>query len=292
MRLRIGYCRPGHGPERGTVVALTGRAEFIEKYHETIGAFAGHGFSVAVFDWRGQGGSDRFLGRRHAGHIARIEDYLADLAAVLDRLEERRLPRPWLMLAHSMGGHIGLRHLHDRPGQFAGAMMSAPMFGIDLRPLPQPVARAICALAIGLGGVHRYAPGQRDFDLARLVYATNKLTTCPLQFEDLRRLLEATPELALGGVTYGWLAAALRSIALTRQPGFVEAITTPVLVCQAGQDRVVCNRSIPRLTRRLPHGRLLVVPEARHELLREREPIRQQVLDAFLAFADEVTRRS
>jgi lysophospholipase len=96
------------------------------------------------------------------------------------------------------------------------------------------------------------------------------------------------PELALGGVTYGWLGASLRSIALTRRPGFVEAITTPVLVCQAGNERIVCNRSIATLTRRLPHGRLLAFPEARHELLQEREPIRRRFLDAFSAFADEL----
>jgi lysophospholipase len=260
LRLRVGHRGPACGPARGTAVILPGRAEFIEKYHETAAELAERGFAVATLDWRGQGGSDRLLDRRHRGHVVRVEEYLADLAGMLAWLERRRLPRPWVMLAHSMGGHVGLRHLHDDPVSFAGAVMSAPMFGIRLRPMPEPLARAICEIALGLGAGQRYAPGQRDFDLARCLF----------------------------GVTFGWLRASLRSIALTKRPGFVEAITTPVLVCQAGNERIVCNRSITALTRRLPHGRLLAFPEARHELLQEREPIRRRFLDAFSAFAEQL----
>ena len=107
---------------------------------------------------------------------------------------------------------------------------------------------------------------------------------------NLRRRVAATPELALGGVTYGWLAAALRSIALTRRPGYLEAISTPILVCQAGAERIVSNRAQVETVRRLPNGRLLAFPGARHELLLERDEIRDQVLAAFRAFAAEVTR--
>ena len=41
-----------------------------------------------------------------------------------------------------------------------------------------------------------------------------------------------------------------------------------VLVCQAGQDRIVSNRAESEVARRLPRGRLVVFPDARHELLR------------------------
>jgi lysophospholipase len=290
MRLRVGHrAAPARGAARGTAVILTGRAEFVEKYEETVADLAAMGFAVAIFDWRGQGGSERFAGFDRRGHVLRIEDYLADLEAVLAHLERRGLPRPWLMLGHSMGGHVGLRHLAQAPGRFAGAMLTAPMFGIDLRPLPRPVARAVCRLAVGIGAGPRYAPGQRDFNPARLAYARNKLTSCPDRFADFRRLAEATPELVIGGVNYHWLAASLRSIALIHRPGFPESIRVPVVVCQAGRERMVCNRSIARIARRLPHGRLLVFPDARHELLRERASVRRRVLDAFVGLADQVT---
>jgi lysophospholipase len=291
MRVRLGHRGPRAGRARGTVVVLTGRAEFIEKYEETLDEIDGLGFAAAIFDWRGQGGSDRFLDHRHRGHVVQVEDYLADLAAVVDRLQRRRLPEPFLMLGHSMGGHVGLRHLHDRPGRFLGAVMSAPMFGIELRLMPESLARAICAAAVRVGAGQRYAPGQRDFDLARCLLEANRLTSCEVRLEDLRRRLAATPELALGGVTYGWLAAALRSLALARRPGFLEAIAAPVLVCQAGLERIVSNRAQVEVARRLPRGRLLVFPDARHELLRERDPIRRRFFQAFGDFAAGLTAR-
>ena len=285
--LRIGHHAPEAG-RRGTVVLLPGRAEFIEKYAETLDELIADKLAVAILDWRGQGGSDRILDQRHRGHIVQVEDYLADLAALMARLDELQLPSPFVMLAHSMGGHVGLRYLHDRPGVFAGAVMTAPMFGIRLRPTPAPLARAICAAAIALGAATRYAPGQRDFDPARLVFARNRLTSCPDHHAGLVRQLTATPELALGGVTYGWLGAALRSITLTRRRGYLEAIQTPVLICQAGGERIVSNAAQLATVRRLPRGRLLRFAGARHELLQERQEIRQQVMAAFRAFAAEI----
>jgi lysophospholipase len=268
MRVRLGHRLP-QGRPYGTVVVLPGRAEFIEKYGETLGELTAEGFAVAILDWRGQGGSDRFIDQRYRGHVVQVDDYLADLTAVLERLQKLSLPRPYLILAHSMGGHIALRHLHDHPDSFAGAVLTAPMFGIQLRPTPEPVARALCRAAVALGAATRYAPGQRDFDLTRFVFATNKLT--------------------LGGVTFGWLGAALRSLAAVRRPGYLEAIETPILVCQAGIERIVSNRAQEEVVRRLPHGRLLRFPEAKHELLLERPEIRQQVMRAFFDFAGEFT---
>ena len=291
MRVRLGHVVPQPGPMRGTAIVLTGRAEFIEKYQETVADLVERGFAVAIFDWRGQGGSDRFPGHGQRGHVPCIGDYLDDLEAVLTRLEQLQLPQPWLMLAHSMGGHVGLRHLARGGGRFAGAMLLAPMFGIQLRLLPRALAQAVCWIAISMGAGPRYAPGQRDHGHALPAFARNKLTSCPEHFADYLRLVQTAPELTTGGVTYGWLAASLRSIALLHARGFPEAIDVPVLVCQAGEERIVSNRAITRITTRLPRGRLMVFPGARHELLRERAAIRRQLLDAFTSFAEEIGPR-
>jgi lysophospholipase len=288
-RVRFGHWRHPVA-ERGTVVVLPGRAEFIEKYHETLTDLGARGFSVAILDWRGQGGSDRLLQQRDRGHVASVDDYLLDLAAVIGRLDALAMAQPYLMLAHSMGGHIGVRYLRQEPTRFAGAALSAPMFGIRLTPTPAPVARALCAAAIRIGAGTRYAPGQRDVDLNRYVFTRNRLTSSPDRYAAFRRCVEAAPELALGGVTYGWLGAALRSIAVTRRPGYLESIRTPVLILQAGRERLVSNRAQVLAARRLPDARLVRFPDARHELLLERDEIRDRVLAAFLDFASEVTR--
>jgi lysophospholipase len=291
VRVRVAHARPppgGAAGPRGTVVLLPGRAEFVEKHAETVGDLAARGYAVAVVEWRGQGLSDRPLPRApERGHVGDFAEYLEDLAAALARAGELGLPRPYVMLAHSMGGQVGLRHLHDRPGDFAAAVMTAPMFGIRLAPLPVALARLAAAAAVRLGAAARYAPGQGAWDRNRCAFEGNLLTGCPDRFETWRRLLDERPELALGGVTYGWLAASLRSIALTRRPGYLEAIRTPVLVCQSGLERIVCNRSQEELVRRLPQGRLLTFPEARHEILMERPAFRERFLAAFDAFVAE-----
>lgn len=288
MRLRVGHRRASNAARpRGTVVVLPGRAEFIEKYGETLDKLDELGFASAILDWRGQGGSDRYLDRRLRGYVPEAAAYLTDLDALLARADQLELPRPFVMLAHSMGGHIGLRYIHAQPGVFAAAAMTAPMFGIGLNAMPERLAGAICRVAIGLGAGRAYAPGQGDLDLDRRRFAGNRLTSCPEHFASLGQLLTAAPELALGGVTYGWLGAALRSIALIRRPGYLESIRTPILVCQAGLERIVSNRAQVDFVRRLPRARLVVFAEARHELLCEREPIRAQLFSTIDAFLTE-----
>lgn len=276
------------GARRGTLVVLPGRAEFIEKYHEAAADFCRLGFAVAVVEWRGQGLSLRGQPMPHRGYVGDYEEYLQDLATALAELRARRAPVPWIVLGHSMGGHIALRWLYREPGTFAAAAMTAPMFGIPLAGVPEPVARLLCRAAVRLGAGREYAPGQRDFRIERCRYERNPLTSCPLRFEAYRALVAGRPDLLVGGATWGWLDASLRSIAITRRPGYLESIETPILLCVAGEERVVSNASIELFARRLPNARLRRFAGARHELLIERDAIRGEVLAAIGAFLDGV----
>ena len=64
---------------------LSGRAEFIEKYYETIRDLLDRGLSVAIFDWRGQGGSARQLKNPRKGHIDDFSLYERDFSAFVSR---------------------------------------------------------------------------------------------------------------------------------------------------------------------------------------------------------------
>jgi lysophospholipase len=66
----------------------------------------------------------------------------------------------------------------------------------------------------------------------------------------------------------------------------LEAVTTPLLILTAANDRLVDSAATARLARRLPHARVESIAGAAHELLREADLIRDPVLakiDAFLA---------
>src|SRR5215831_11847947 len=85
-RLRYACCNAS-GTPRGTILLLTGRGEFIEKYAtEIAGELLGRGFAVLALDWRGQGLSDRLLADRDKGHIDNFTTYMADLRLFIDQV--------------------------------------------------------------------------------------------------------------------------------------------------------------------------------------------------------------
>ncbi len=285
VRLRAAFARPPSVAPRATVVLLTGRAEFLEKYAETIADLTASGFAVAALDWRGQGGSSRLVrGTRACGHVADYRHYLDDLDVLLEAAAREGLPAPRLMVATSMGGHIGLRHLAERPAGFRGAALIAPMIDINFGRLPPGLVRRMARLAVRLGQAERYAFGQGDPRPGRCRFAGNVLTGSPERYAAWQALQGRHPDLALGGVTFGWLDASLRSIGALAGHGWAEGIDLPVLILQAGAESVVSNRAQDVLVARLPRGRLVRLPAARHDLLWEAAPVRDRVIGEITGF--------
>jgi len=264
-------------PGRGTAMFLQGRTEFIEKNLETIGELRRRGLAVVTFDWRGQGLSGRLLEDRHKGHVADFGDYLRDLETIVAaELKDRQGPA--IMLAHSMGAHIGLRFLHDHPGLFDRAVLCAPMIGIR----GGFAARLATAMGAMLGGPGAYAPTMGPYGDRMRRFEGNPLTSDRDRFIRQHAHIAAEPRLALGGPTLGWLAASLRS--MTRLRRDARAIRTPVLIVSAGEDKVVANAAQRRLQRLMPDCRLVTVAGGRHELLCEGDALRRRFWDHFDAF--------
>ncbi|WP_051329480.1 alpha/beta fold hydrolase [Geminicoccus roseus] len=280
LRLRCVTWR-GEGQRRGTVVICNGRTEFVEKYQGVVPELLERRFDVVAFDWRGQGLSDRLLADRAKGHIERYEDYQADLAAITELVEARRLPGPRLMLAHSMGGQVGLRFLHDRPGFFAGAAMTAPLIQMRFGNLAASAVSAMVRLMCLIGRAEAYVPGQGPRPYAYHPFEGNVLTSSEEHYLAFRALLEADPELRLGGPTHGWVRAGLRSIAQTHRPAYAAAIQVPVLLARAENEQVVDNPAIGQMAEWLPKGELLEIAQARHEILIEQAPARRAFWDGF-----------
>ena len=114
---------------------LQGRAEYIEKYFETVRDLQSRGFAVATFDWRGQGLSDRALEDPHKGHIRNFSEYATDLRAVMEQVVLPDCPPPVFALGHSRGGAIAIRACHDGNRWFDRVVLSAPMIGLRSGPL-------------------------------------------------------------------------------------------------------------------------------------------------------------
>ncbi|MGJ8604708.1 MAG: alpha/beta fold hydrolase [Marivita sp.] len=272
VRLRVGHAA---APEaKGTVFILPGRTEYTEKYGRTAKDFVRAGFHTLTVDWRGQGLADRLAPNPMVGHVDRFLDFQKDWDAVRSFARDHGLPKPWHMVAHSMGGCIGLRALMTG-SDMKSAVFTGPMWGVKMAPYLRPVAWALPRLAIALGQGHRLSlttsiqsyPASEPFE-------NNLLTTDPALYEDLRRHVEAEPKFGLGGPSYAWLSTALTECAA------LAAMPSPALptLCFVGSnERIVDTDAIRDRMTKWPGGKLLLVDGAEHEVLMEGGNIRRQV---------------
>ena len=270
-------------PAAGTVLICTGRSEFIEKYFPVVAELRARGFAVVVFDWRGQGLSERPLRNALKGHVAHFADYEGDLLAVVEQVMMPACPRPWFGLAHSMGGAIALNAAADRPDLFRRLVLSAPMVEIARLPFGA-TARALARLC-RYGGLSRsFVPGGRGRAMLFRAFEENLLTSDEARYRAVLDYMKVEPRLVLGAPTLGWLHAAFTAMARLHADDFPERMRTPVLAVVPGFDRVVEPRATERLVSRLRASRAVTVPGSRHEILMERDAFRRQFWAAFDAF--------
>lgn len=257
-------------PSRGSVVLSPGRAEPIEKYFEVINELRGRGFHVLAHDWRGQGLSARALPDRLKGHAEGFELFLSDYAMMLDRLGAQ-LPKPWIGVAHSMGGALVLLAVARGERRLAGLLASAPMIGLyAVRALPRLanlIARAVVLCGLGRLSVQASEPFHQPF-------AANVLTHDRVRYERFMAQLKACPDLALGGPTWGWLDFALAVGAVLDRADTAAAVRLPLSLVAAGEDRLVLSAGAQRFAARALEGRFVQVPGAYHEIMMETDPVR------------------
>jgi lysophospholipase len=283
LMLRAVRCRPSARKERGTVCILQGRAEFIEKYFETIADLRRRGFAVVAFDWRGQGRSSRQLGDPRKGHVRSFAHYRRDLEAIRAQVLEPYMPKPHFGLAHSMGGAIALVEARAGRLPFERLVATTPMVALCLIKSPKIAASTAMGLRLlGLGG--NYVPGGGATSIATKPFAGNPLTGDAVRYARNAAAAAALGDGAIGDPTIGWLDAAFRFMRHFAEPRFPLEVRVPTLIVAAGADTICATPAIERFAARLKAGRALVLPGARHEILMERDDIRDEFWAAFDAF--------
>lgn len=282
QRIRYGIWYSHKEKKRGSVILLNGRTEFMEKYAETIRELNQKGFNVYSLDWRGQGLSSRTLANRHKGFIKDYDNYINDLNLFVSKIVQPDAAVPLVILAHSMGGHIALRFIHEHPEIADKIVLVSPMIDILTTPLPGWFVRFITWIAIKAGLDHTYTIGSGDYAVEK--FKGNRLTSDPERFKDENRAITKNPDLALGGVTYGWLSATFESIDILTEQEFAKKITTPILIVSAGRDRVVSVNGQKTICSLLPNCRFTQISGARHEIFKETDTVRSIFWDEFDRF--------
>ena len=281
IRLRSAFAVPKN--PKGTVLILGGRAEFIERYFETMNSLLARGLAVASFDWRGQGGSQRVTQDPMRGHIESFADFDRDLDTVYTRLLVAQCPKPFYALAHSTGGHMLLRALRGKKW-LERAVITAPLLGLHFGPWPKPVARTLARGAKLFGVSQAYLPGLPKKPIQSTNFTNNPLTSDRKRWDRDAATLAAHPELGLGAPTYGWLNAALASIDELQNWPQTQGPSCPTLIAIAGLDKVVNNTGTKKFLARAPGFSSLTIADSRHEILNEKDEIRERFFAAFEAF--------
>jgi len=281
VRLRVMHATANTDEPRGSIIFSPGRTEFIEKYLETIADFIERGFNVLVVDPRGQGLSDRILEDRLKSYIDDFQTYADDLAFAASELGPL-LPKPHIVMGHSMGGTIALQSVISGVINPSAVICSAPMLGLfDLDTHIMKWIMQLCAV-LGLGT--KNLPFQKQRSGLPVPFNINKLTSDKDRYRHWAAYFQTTPRLRLGPPTYGWIVAALKSMAYVNRNA--SDLNIPCLIVAAGADPIVDPKSNEDFAKNAG-GRFSVVPGALHELFLERDTYRDQFFETFDEFLME-----
>lgn len=269
---------------KAVIICLPGFREFGEKYFELAHDMLSRDYAFFVIDWLGQGGSDHLLEDRHKVHSLGFDQNISDLDQLIrDHIRPHSPDLSGIFLGHSMGGHIGLRYLHDRQNVFIkAAAFSAPLINIiQFASYPSWLIKSFCA-ALQFKGSDYIPGGATVADLKRAVGpGEGDYSSDPLRDQVHYLWYDKSADLQVKGPTYAWLYQMVRSCAVLHSRDYLEKIETPVLIGVAGQDKIVSSASTRKLSSRLPNGEILELSAAKHEILMEKDEIRNSFLSAF-----------
>jgi len=282
---KVRYARFGATgrPLKGTVIIFAGRNECIEKYFETIRDLAARGLGTAMFDWRGQGGSDRMIRRTDRGYVRSFDDYVQDIEPFFQDVVLPDCRAPFYILGHSTGALIALLAHRQLAIRVKRMVLSTPLLEFEDLPFSMVGTRRLTGLLrmVGLGGM---LMSGRDKDGWPASFATNKLTSDPDRYRRNLGIYEAHPELGTGKPTVGWVHAACQAALKVQEPEFADRLRVPSLFIAAGEDEVVSTPVIEAYGRYLRGASVVTIDGARHELMQERDVYRDQFWAAFDAF--------
>jgi len=230
-----------------TIVIVHGSGEHSGRYEETAKRLNQEGFSVVAPDLRGHG---RSPGQR--GHILRFEEYLEDVAACLNTYVPAD-QRPPILLGHSLGGLVCTYYAIAHPETIRCLVLSSPLWGLNV-PVPAWKHQLACVLSAVWP----------SFSMRRPVNAGEMLSHDPQV--KVRYLHDPLVHFKVSCRFYTQMRQRLEQL-----PNALPRLTVPVLVLQAGDDRVASADATRRLFPLVgaAQKRLIVYDGFYHEILNE-----------------------
>lgn len=267
---------------KADVVLTPGRTEAIIKYAEVASDLVTQGYTVWALTLRGQGEAGRMLPDPDKGYVAFFDDYVADTHQFLSTVVRPGARRVFL-LAHSLSGAVAANLVDAHPEDVDALVLSAPMLEIDLGAFPSAVAASlgagVCDASDGSGWAIGSGPYREETD-----FASNTVSQSEARWTWKVQQLRDDERIRLGGLTWRWLCQALVGSSRGSQVGRFSA--TPTLLLQASGDTFVKPAGQRRYCDDAPRCTLSRVEGGRHELLQEKDELRDVTLSRVVRFFD------
>lgn len=250
--------------EAGPLVVLThglgGRLEFFDSHVEPLA----RRYRVLRWDLRGAGRSEKPPGPYSAALFAR------DLAGLLDHLGEAAAH----LVGHSGGGVVTQRFALDHPTRTRALVLASTSSEVGAKATAAWNRLADTVEQRGFGPADR-EPDPRGFGPAFAAARPDVVRALAEQTRQNDPRAYAASARAFGA--YNWTAE-------------LEALRAPTLILQGLADQMTPPGGSVILSRRLPHARLVMVPEAGHNLPIEMPALFTTAILAFLGGLELATR--
>lgn len=240
-----------------------GAAEYVSRYNHLAEKLMKANFAVVGTDFPGHGQSG---GER--GHINHFSDYIQTINHTFDIISENYPGVPVILLGHSMGGLAAIRYLQltkSLPDTLIATILSSPCLGLSMK-----ISKFMSAIAGSLDAIVpklRQSNGIKAIDLTRSPAAVKR---------------HESDDQIVKTVTIHWFQELRKGIADANLA--THTFPIPVLICQAGSDKIVSAESTKRFYQQMtaPEQKLIQYPECYHELFNE--PERDHVIQDILTW--------
>ncbi|MCK5815465.1 MAG: alpha/beta fold hydrolase [Flavobacteriaceae bacterium] len=276
------YYKMFQQPEKdnAAIFISAGRTEAAIKYKELIYDLYNRGYSIYIHDHRGQGLSGRMVADTDMGYIDEFQYYIDDMKVFYDNISKTTKHKSFYLLAHSMGGAIGMTYLEQYPNDFNAAAFSSPMLGFDF---PN------CAV-VGLlsGDTPKYAIGQGKYNDDEVAFKENTLTGSEIRYNRMNAAFSKEPKAKLGGATYQWVLKSCQQFDYINEN--IKNIKTPFILFSSENEQIINTNDHQKFVEKAQElgkeCKAYTVENAQHELLIEKDVQRIKTINEILKYFD------
>jgi lysophospholipase len=266
--------------EKPAILISSGRTEAAIKYKELIYDLYNNGYSVYIHDHRGQGLSGRMTEDLDMGYIDTFQFYIDDMKYFYDNMFKKENHKKKYLLAHSMGGAIGMTYLEQNPNDFDAAAFSSPMLGLG--------STTCFATKILIGKNTKYALGQGTYQVDNQSFEKNELTGSEIRYDRMTAAFAKETKARLGGPTYQWVYKSCEQFEYIND--HIKNIQTPFILFSAENESIVNTKAHEKFIEEAQElgktCKAFLIENAQHELFIEKDEQRTKTINQIFKYFD------